>query len=100
MLMININTNSTTAVAISASLCRPVAYAISITMLLVSVLTPLVMLFGIIAWLPATITTAIVSPIALPILRIIPDIIPLFAAGITVLKILLSFVAPSAREPS
>ena len=58
------------------------------------------MLSGIIAWFPATITTAIVSPMALPIPRIIPDITPDFAAGITVLKILLSFVAPRASAPS
>ena len=69
-------------------------------MLDVNVLVPLKILSGIIAWLPATITTAIVSPMALPMPRIIPDITPDFAAGITVLKILLSFVAPSARAPS
>ena len=41
---------------------------------------------------------AIASPSALPIPSTIPVKIPDFAAGMTVLKIVCSFVAPSARD--
>ena len=61
---------------------------------------PLKMLFGITALLPATMITAIVSPMARPTPKITPAKIPCFAAGITAKNTLLSWVAPSAREPS
>ena len=50
--------------------------------------------------MPEIITTAIVSPTALPIPSIIPLKTPDLAAGITALKILFSFVAPNANAPS
>ena len=86
MVMIRMKTNSTTAVPIKASLCRSVAYPISITILAVRVLTPLVSDSGMIGWLPATITTAIVSPIARPIPRTMPANIPFLAEGIVTWK--------------
>ena len=46
------------------------------------------------------IATAIVSPMARPIPSTIPAMTPDFAAGMMTRKILLSFVAPSASDPS
>ena len=69
-------------------------------MFAVMVRRPLSSPTGILAWFPATIITAIVSPIARPIPRTTAARIPDFAAGSITIKMLLSFVAPSAREPS
>ena len=49
---------------------------------------------------PATIITAIASPIALPTPRTTAAAIPLFAAGTDTLKYVSTGVAPSAREAS
>ncbi len=65
-----------TAVPIKASRCKSVEYPISITMFVVNVRTPDVMEVGINAWLPATIMTAIVSPIARPKPKMTLAIIP------------------------
>ncbi len=53
-----------------------------------------------IAALPATIRTAMVSPIALPIPRMIAAAIPDSAAGTITRLIVCHRVAPMAREPS
>jgi hypothetical protein len=58
------------------------------------------MLLGICALPPATINTTMVSPTALPKPNSTLPIIPLFAAGITALKMLSILVAPNAREAS
>lgn len=55
---------------------------------------------GIFATLPATIITAIASPIALSIPRTTAVTIQLFAAGRVTLKIDYVFVAPSANDAS
>ena len=55
---------------------------------------------GIFATLPATIITAIASPIALPIPRTTDVKIPLFAAGTTTLNTVSVLVAPSASDAS
>ena len=47
---------------------------------------------------PATIVIAIASPSALPVPNTTPVSIPDFAAGITALNIVCSFVAPSAND--
>ena len=69
-------------------------------MLEVIVRKPLNSPCGIQVWLPATMTTAIVSPTARPMPRIIADRTPLLAAGSTTKKTLRSCVAPKARLPS
>ena len=88
--MIRINTNSTTAVAIRASLCKSAAYPISKTMFAVMVLTPLNNPLGRASWIHATLITAIDSPIARPTPSITPAITPEAAAGRTTLNTLLS----------
>ena len=70
------------------------------TMLPVSVRTPCKMPLGMRGWLPATMMTAIVSPIARPTPSTIPARMPLFAAGTTAVYTLRSCVAPSASAPS
>lgn len=79
MLMIRTNIKRTTAVPIRASLWRPLEYPISITILVVIVLTPDVKESGKTAWLPATMITAIVSPIARPIPKMTDAKIPRLA---------------------
>ncbi len=49
---------------------------------------------------PVTMITAIVSPTALPIPRMIAAVIPGSAAGSRTRAIVCQWVAPSAREPS
>ena len=49
---------------------------------------------------PVTIRTAMVSPIARPMPRMMAAVIPEMAAGTTTRTIVCHFVAPSAREPS
>ena len=78
-------------------LCKPLAYPISLTICVVNVLTELNG-NGIFTAPPATILLAIASPSALPMPNTTPVQIPDFAAGITVLQIVCSFVAPSAND--
>ena len=70
------------------------------TIFAVRVLTPFKIESGILAWFPATMITAIVSPIALPMPRMTPASIPGFAAGTITLNTAPSCVAPSALAPS
>jgi hypothetical protein len=69
-------------------------------MFIVMVRTPLKIFSGIIDWPPATMITAMVSPIARPIPRMIDAKIPDFAAGTTIDIVALSCEAPSATAPS
>ena len=55
---------------------------------------------GICTTLPATMITAMVSPMALPTPKITPAKIPDFAAGTVTLKIVFTGVVPRAREAS
>ena len=55
---------------------------------------------GILGWFPATMTTAMVSPMLLPIPSTTEDMIPEDAAGIITLSTALSFESPRARAPS
>ena len=64
------------------------------------VLTPSSTPPGILGWFPATITTAMVSPMLRPTPRITEDRIPEEAAGTITLNTAFSFVSPSARAPS
>ena len=63
------------------------------TTLVVSVRTPCSILEGTLAWLPATMTTAIVSPIARPTPKITEARMPDLAAGTTVANTARSWVA-------
>ena len=92
-------TKSTNAIEKSASLCSPDEYDISLATAVVRNLT-LVKSPGIFATLPATIITAIASPIALPIPSTTDVKIPLFAAGTTTLNTVSVLVAPSASDAS
>lgn len=98
--MMRMNTNRTTAVAIRASLWKPWAYPISMTILVVMVLAMLRMPSGMTALFPTITETASVSPIARPTPKITAAIMPDFAAGKTVKNTLLSWVAPRASAPS
>ena len=55
---------------------------------------------GIFKALPATIMTAMVSPMARPMPRIIAVMMPLEAAGSTTRRTVCQLVAPRAMEPS
>ena len=57
-------------------------------------------MLGILATFPATIITAIASPIALPTPKTTADAIPLFAAGTTTLKMVSILFAPKAKLPN
>ena len=69
-------------------------------MLAVIVRTPSKMEEGMTAWFPATMTTAIVSPMARPTPRTTDAMIPENAAGTTMRKTERSCVAPRASAPS
>ena len=94
-LMIRNEYKSTTPVAISASLCRSCRISHFDYDICRQCTNAFKIPTGILAWFPATMITAIVSPIARPMPSTIPAITPDFAAGITIRKILLSWVAPS-----
>ena len=98
-LIIKINTNNTTPVAIIVSLCKSAAYPISLTIAVVRKRTELNGNGGF-TELPATKVIAIASPIALPVPSTMAVMIPDFAAGTVTLKIVVVGVAPKAKDAS
>ena len=80
------NMNNTNAIENNASLCNPLEYAISLDTAVVKKRTLWNNEFGILGAFPATIITAIASPIARPTPNTTAAAIPLFAAGTDTLK--------------
>ena len=93
------NTNSTRPMANNACRCKPDAYDISMAMPVVRNRT-VPSRVGRFATFPATIMTAIVSPMARPTPKITPDKIPERAAGMVMWKMVCVAVAPSPSEAS
>ena len=98
--MIRMKTNKTTAQAIRASRCRPVAYPISKAILEERVRIGSSRLSGMAGELPQMNTTAAVSPNALPRPKMMEVTVPDFAAGKMVRKMARYLVAPRAMVPS
>ena len=94
------NTNRTQPVPIRAPICNSPAYPISSTTFAVRVLKLENSPDGNTVLFPATIITAIVSPIARPAPRITDATTEDFAAGATTLNTASECVAPSALAPA
>ena len=78
--------------------CRSISHSIAI--LPVRLLTGENIDSGNLTVLPATMITAIVSPIARPMPKTIAAIIPDFTSGNTMCQVVCHWVAPKAKEPS
>ena len=99
MLIITTKTNKMKPIPKRACLKSPLEYEISIAIPVVKSRTGFKILGGLTIF-PATIITAIVSPIAFATAKVIPEKIPDLEAFKVILKIVCIFVAPRFKEAS